>query len=75
MPKQVKVMTGRVGFVLRTLKTDKHGTKIWDDHGVFLTKDEAKAYAQKWAKGDRVHIEGARVDFTPLAGYSPKKGE
>lgn len=38
----------------------------WQDHGVFLSRSLAQDYAKAKYAGRRYHIEGVRMDVTPI---------
>lgn len=39
---------------------------VWENHGLFLSRNFAADFARKSRPGKKYHIEGVRVDVTPI---------
>jgi len=46
---------------------------VWEDHGIFLSRTLAAKEAQRKRPGKKIHIEGVRVDMTPIEGTKPRE--
>jgi hypothetical protein len=63
------VNLGQKLLTLTGQEPDKSGKmrNVWENHGFFLSRTLALKYAQEKRPGKKVHIEGARLDASPIS--------
>jgi hypothetical protein len=73
MARAVKKQIIKFGFSLKVQVKDKGGQVFWQFLGTFPTKFQAEQFAKKSSHGTKFHIEGLRVDSTPVEGFVPRE--
>lgn len=48
---------------------------VWRNHGLFASRSLASSFARDRLPGKKIHIEGVRVDTTPIEAFRKDSGK